>query len=147
MALFRTGINYRHILFSRRSSSLIREAHLIVAVISRTIAKQEKSSGHWRNFWHTDHLYTFIKGNEVEKIIIILFFSLRERHIFFNIYQFQSKMSIQDSVFDSTFHCLLYTSEIIERQQFILAHCYLLLFESFYWYCFRRYCFLSLFLR
>ena len=41
-------------------------------------------------------------------------------------------MSIQASVFDSLhFIVSLYTSEIIERQQFIVAHCYWLLLESF----------------
>ena len=39
--------------------------------------------------------------------------------------------AIQDSVFDSLhFIVSLYTTEIIERQQFILAHCLMFAFVS-----------------
>ena len=82
-------MNNRYILFCRRSSSFIREAHFVVIVCLRTIAKQEKSGGHGRNFWQTDQLYTFITASEVEKTIIIAFPSFF-RHVLFNVHQFQS---------------------------------------------------------
>ena len=81
MALLQTEMNYSYILFSRQSSSFIQEAHLIVAVCSRTIAKQERSGDHRQNFWHTDQLYTFMTGNEVEKIIIKALNYLYMRHV------------------------------------------------------------------